>query len=210
MILSKVNNISSKASQVSVKKIEIKDLEPNLDRAEVLEENKEDRKAVNHDNKDLYSPTSTPLMWSSELYVKEVMSMKRRPGILEEKRWYEGNKVNEIVKFKSKLEGENKALKEQMSSMQVKMEIEQQEVTALKQELEQMRITRVEKLELVKEEDTTQRQEIQLVLANLEAKENQLKDRIEEAKSWSQVVSGSSNKQKEIIEKQIKIQIKEE
>jgi hypothetical protein len=44
----------------------------------------------------------------------------------------------------------------------------------------------------------------------LKAKENQLKDQIEEAKSWSQVLSGSSNKQKEIIEKQIKIQIKEE
>ena len=94
--------------------------------------------------------------------------------------------------------------------MQVKMEIGQQEVTTLKQELEQMRITRVEKWELVKEEDTTRRQEIQLAFADLEAKENQLKDHIEEAKSWSQVVSGSSNKQKEIIEKQIKIQIKEE
>jgi hypothetical protein len=90
------------------------------------------------------------------------------------------------------------------------MEIGQQEVTALKQELEPMRITRVEKSELVKEEDTTQRHEIQLALANLEAKENQLKDWIEEAKSWSQVVSGSSNKQKENIEKQIKIRIKEE
>jgi uncharacterized iron-regulated protein len=73
-----------------------------------------------------------------------------------------------------------------------------------------MRIIRVEKSELVKEEDTTQRQEIQLALIDLEAKENELKDRIEEAKSWSQVISGSSNKQKEIIEKQIKIQIKEE
>jgi hypothetical protein len=55
----------------------------------------------------------------------------------------------------------------------------------------------------VKEEDTTQRHKIQLALASLEAKKNQLK-------SWSQVVSGSSNKQKKIIEKQIKIQIKQE
>ena len=113
------------------------------------------------------------------------MSMKRRLEILEEKRWDEGNKVNEIVlEFKSKLEGENKSLKEQISSMQVKMEIRQQEVTALKHKLEQTRITRVEKLEMVKEEDTTQRHEIQLALADLEAKENQLKDWIKEAKSW--------------------------
>jgi hypothetical protein len=123
MILPKVNNISNNASQASVEQIEIKDFEPNLDRVEVFEANKEDIKAVNHDNKDLYSPTSTPLMWSSELYVKELMSMKRRLEILEEKRWYEGKKVNEIVEFKSKLEGENKSLKEQISSMQVKMEI---------------------------------------------------------------------------------------
>jgi hypothetical protein len=158
MILPKVNNISSKASHASVEQIEIKDLKPNLDKAEVFEANKEDRKAVNHDKKDLYSPTSTPLMWPFELYVKELMSMKRRLEILEEKRWYEGNEVNEIDEFKSKLKGENKALKEQISSMQVKMEIGQQEVTALKQELEQMRITKVEKSELVKKEDTTQRQ----------------------------------------------------
>jgi hypothetical protein len=55
--------------------------------------------------------------------VKELMSMKRRLEILEEKRWYEGKKVNEIVEFKRKLEGENKSLKEQISGMQVKMEI---------------------------------------------------------------------------------------
>jgi len=70
MILSKVNNISSKAPQASVEQIEIKDLKLELDRAEVFEANKEDKKVVNHDNKYLYSPTSTPLMWSSELYVK--------------------------------------------------------------------------------------------------------------------------------------------
>jgi len=45
-----------------------------------------------------------------------------------------------------------------------------------------MRITRVEKSEMVKEEDTTQRQEIQLALVDLEAKENKLKDQIEEDK----------------------------
>jgi hypothetical protein len=111
MILPKVNNISNKASQANVEQIEIKDLKPNLDKEEVLEANKKDRKAVNNDNKDLYSPTSTPLMWSSKLYVKEIMSMKRGLEILEEKRWYEGNKVNKFVEFKSKLEGENKALK---------------------------------------------------------------------------------------------------
>ena len=57
-----------------------------------------------------------------------------------------------------------------------------------------MRITSVEKSDLEKVEGTNKIQEIQLALADLEAKENQLKDRIEEAKSWSQVVSGSSNK----------------
>lgn len=51
-------------------------------------------------------------MWSSELYVEEHTSMKRRLENLEVKRWYEGNKVNEIVEFKGILERENKGLKE--------------------------------------------------------------------------------------------------
>jgi hypothetical protein len=51
------------------------------------------------------------------------MSMKISLKILEEKKWDEGNKVNKIVEFKSKLEGENKSLKEKISSMQIKMEI---------------------------------------------------------------------------------------
>lgn len=47
-------------------------------------------------------------------------------------------------------------------------------------------------------------------IADLENKESKLREQIEEAKSWSQVVNGSRNKQKGIIEQQIKIQIKEE
>jgi hypothetical protein len=43
-------------------------------------------------------------------------------------------------------------------------------VTTLKHELEKMRITRVEKLKMVKEEDATERHEIQLALVGLEAK----------------------------------------
>ena len=94
-----------------------------MNKSDVSVTNIEGNKADNHDNKDLYSPTSTPLMWSSELYVKELMNMKRTLEILEEKRWYEGNKVNEIVELKSKFEGENKTLKEQISSIQGKIEM---------------------------------------------------------------------------------------
>ena len=65
-------------------------------------------------------------------------------------------------------------------------------------------------LKIVFLQEIVQLQGIQVVLADLETKENQLKDRIEEEKSWSQVVSGTSNKQREIMEKQIIIQIKEE
>ena len=81
--------------------------------------------------------------------------MKRRLETLEEKRWYEGNKVNNIVEFKSKLEGENKTLKEQISSMQSKIEMGQQEVANMKQELEQLRMSRFRKLEEIKEEEET-------------------------------------------------------
>jgi hypothetical protein len=36
-----------------------------------------------------------------------------------------GNKVNKIFEFKRKIEGENKSLKEQISSMPIKVEIGQ-------------------------------------------------------------------------------------
>ena len=65
----------------------------------------------------------------------------------------------------------------------------------MKQELEQLRMSGFGKSEAIKEEEETiQLQGIHVALGDLEVKENQLKDRIEEAKSWSQVVSGSSNK----------------
>ena len=92
-------------------------------------------------------------MWSSELYVKELMNMKRRLEILEEKRWYEGNKVNKIVEFKSKLEGENKTLNEQTSSMQGKIEVGQQEVANMKQEPKQLRMSVFRKSEVINEEE---------------------------------------------------------
>lgn len=69
-------------------------------------------------------------------------------------------------------------------------------MVALKQELEQMRVTDLEKSPLVKEEDTPQIKGIQLALVELEDKENKLKYQIEEAKSWSRVVSGSTNYKK--------------
>ena len=92
-------------------------MEASLNKSNVYVTNIEGSKEDKNYNKDIYSPTSTPLMWSSELYVKELMNMKRRLEILEEKRWYEGNKVNTIVEFKSILEEENKALKEQIANM---------------------------------------------------------------------------------------------
>ena len=142
MILPKMNSLSSKASHTRVKQIEnFKDLEASLNKSDVSVTNIEGSKVDNHDNKDLYSPISTPSMWSSELYVKELMNMKRRLEILEEKRWYEGNKLNKIVEFKSRLEEENKALKEQISSMQGKIELGQQEVDNMKQEIRQLKMT---------------------------------------------------------------------
>ena len=143
-------------SHTRVKQIEnFKDLEASLNKLDVSVTNIEGSKEDNHDNKDLYNLTSTPLMWSSELYVKELMSMKRRLETLKEKRWYEGNKVSKIVEFKSRLEEENKSLKEQISSMQGKIEMGQQEVANMKQELEQWRMSRFRKSKVIKEEEET-------------------------------------------------------
>ncbi|KAH9332008.1 hypothetical protein KI387_004116, partial [Taxus chinensis] len=63
---------------------------------------------------------------------------------------------------------------------------------------------------MVKGKETIQIDEIQSAIKDMEIQENQLKDRIEEARTWSQLVSGSSNGQRQVIEKHIKTQIKEE
>lgn len=57
--------------------------------------------------------------------------------------------------------------------------------------------------------DQAQLEAIQSVISNMVTSESKLKDQIEEAKSWAQVISGSSITQNEIIGKHIMMQLRE-
>ncbi|KAH9300033.1 hypothetical protein KI387_011616 [Taxus chinensis] len=184
--------------------------EPKLNKIDRTVAYKEEREDVVQDSKYLYSPTSTPLLWSSELYVKELMNMKERLGILENQKLKENSERKELTEVRYKLERENKILKEQVLNLQNLMERGQQELTMIKQDLGHMKTGGEKRTEMVNEKETIQIDEIQSAIKDMEIKENQLKDRIEEAKTWSQLVSGSSNEQRQVMEKHIKTQIKEE
>ena len=63
---------------------------------------------------------------------------------------------------------------------------------------------------ITKSDTTTKMEEVQATLAGMVLRENELKEQIKEAKSWAQVVNEPSIEQKEVIQKQIKRQIREE
>ena len=51
---------------------------------------------------------------------------------------------------------------------------------------------------------------IQEAMANMEIKENQLREQIEEVRSWANIVKGPANTPIDNIEKQVRRQIREE
>jgi hypothetical protein len=66
-------------------------------------------------NNALYSPTSTPLTWSSDLYVKELLNVKERLEVLEAKEQERDCKIYIITAENQALAESNKVLKEQVS-----------------------------------------------------------------------------------------------
>ncbi|KAH9323344.1 hypothetical protein KI387_017983 [Taxus chinensis] len=114
------------------------------------------------------------------------------------------------AEHRHKLEGENKDLKEQVLTLQHLMERGQQELVALKHDIGQLKAAGEKNTETAKGKETTQVKEFQETIKNLEIKENQLKDQIEEVKTWSQLVSRSTSEQRQALEKHVKFQIKEE
>lgn len=71
---------------------------------------------------DTYNTTTTLLLWSYELYVCELMSMKRGIEFIELKGKFNDLKLTKILKANQKLAKENKILKEQVINLQRSME----------------------------------------------------------------------------------------
>jgi hypothetical protein len=66
----------------------------------------------------LYSPTSTPLTWSSDLYVKELLKVKERLEVVEAKELERDCTIHRIIAENQDLAENNKVLKEQVSLLQ--------------------------------------------------------------------------------------------
>ena len=67
------------------------------------------------DDSALYSPTSTPLTWSSDLYVKELLNANQRLEVLEAKGKERDHKTHIIMTENKALAEINKISKEQVA-----------------------------------------------------------------------------------------------
>jgi len=67
------------------------------------------------DDSALYNPTSTPLTWSFDLYVKELLNAKQRLEVLEAKERERDHKIHIIIAENKALAKSNKVLKEQVA-----------------------------------------------------------------------------------------------
>ncbi|KAH9323963.1 hypothetical protein KI387_043904 [Taxus chinensis] len=148
--------------------------DPKLSKTEKIATNKDEREEAMQDPKQLYNPISTPLMWSSLLYVNELMSMKERLGTLENWKVQEDNKRKECAAHRHKLERENKVLKERVLNLQNLMERGQQELVVLKHDLGHLKAAGEKNIETLKGNETFHINEIQSAIKNMEIKENQL------------------------------------
>ena len=70
------------------------------------------------DDSALYSPTSTPLTWSSNLYVKELLNVKKRLEVVEAKEHERDRTIHIIIAENQALAESNKVLKEQVALLQ--------------------------------------------------------------------------------------------
>jgi hypothetical protein len=66
----------------------------------------------------LYSPTSTPLTWSPDLYVQELLNAKRRLEVLEVKEQERDLKIHLLTVENQGLAESNKVLKDQVTLLQ--------------------------------------------------------------------------------------------
>lgn len=77
----------------------------------------------------------------------------------------------------------------------------QQELILIRQVLVQIEISNKNKSKGIEESNNSQIKDIQSVMDNMKIKGNQLRDQLEEAKSWTHVVRGPLDTQRDLVEK---------
>ena len=153
-----------------------------------------------------YSPTRTPMTWYPDIFVNDLVAMKERVWALEERSQIESITLKRVTEDNWKLATEVKSLREQIQKLQFNMEKGEYELILLKKEVGEKRTaaSTMGEGEPTEGDKNPQMKNIQDAIANMEIKENQLREQIEEVRSWANIVKGPTNTSIDNIEKQVR------
>jgi hypothetical protein len=147
----------------------------------------------------LYSPTSTPLTWSSDLYVKELLKVKERLEVIEAKELERDCTIHIITVENQALAASNKVLKEQVSLLQEALRIGKTEWQRMKVEVQNMKKFAVENTEVMNVKPSQDKGKVVAQINNNEetSREERKGDSAKLSKTWAQVTSNSAKREGE-------------
>eukprot|EP00253_Pinus_taeda_P032593 PITA_32593 len=160
--------------------------------------NKKSREKVIDDSA-LYSLTSTPLTWSTDLYVKELLNAKQRLEVLEVKEQERDLKIHIITTENKALVESNTVLKEQVLWLQQALLIGKTEWQHMKADVQNIKKSVVESTEVTNAKSSQDKGKAIAQIDNHEekAREERKGDSTKVSKTYAQVISNSANKEEE-------------
>ena len=161
--------------------------------------NKSKGKGKVSDEYALYSPTSTPLTWSSDLYVRELLNVKERLEVVEAKALERDCTIHIITTENQALAESNKVLKEQVSLLQEALRIGKTEWQRMKAEVQNMKKFAVENTEVMNVKPFHDKGKAVAQIDNNEetSREGRKEDPTKLSKTWAQVVGNSDKREGE-------------
>jgi hypothetical protein len=147
----------------------------------------------------LYSPTSTPLTWSSDLYVKELLKVKERLEVVEAKELERDCTIHRIIAENQDLAESNKVLKEQVSLLQEALRMGKTEWKRMKAEVQNMKKIAVENTEMMNAKPSQDKGKVVTQIDNNEetSREERKGDSAKLSKTWAQIISNPTKREGE-------------
>jgi hypothetical protein len=147
----------------------------------------------------LYSPTSTPLTWSFDLYVKELLKVKERLEVVEAKELERDCTIHRIIAENQDLAENNKVLKEQVSLLQEALQMGKTEWQRMKAEVKNMKKIVVENTEVMNAKPSQDKGKVVTQIDNNEetSREERKGDSTKLSKTWAQIISNPTRREGE-------------
>jgi hypothetical protein len=147
----------------------------------------------------LYSPTSTPLTWSSDLYVQELLNAKRRLEVLEVKGHERDLQIQLLTIENRDLTKNNKVLIERVTMLQEALLEVKAEWQGLKEAGKIREDSAVEIREVMNSKTSKAGGKIgeQAYTHGVKARDEEKRDSTKKSKTWAQVISNSAHMEKE-------------